>query len=164
MEKLLKSIFKKLDTKISQRNIESAEEGFHFRADTEIKLLGQMSLLVNKEVSALIELNATYDVDTYIKAEYWVEKKFEELLQEKNFFLDKDSKLIWMPKETKYLPFFKGKHLEVFIADPLYCLASKAVKAKEKNKQLIIQALFEYGEELEALIKKYDGDLDYFYE
>ncbi len=164
MKEILEKIFKQLDKEIIKRESEAREQGFNFRAETQIKLLGQMSLLVNESITTLIELNATRDVDSYIQSEYWVEKKFESLLKKEGLLLDKDRNLIWMPEETIFKTFFTGKYLTVLIPEPIYCLASKAIKAKEKNKQLIIFALLEYGDKLENLIKKYNGELEFFYE
>ena len=123
-----------------------------------------MSLLANEKVSAKIDLVATMDVDTFLKSEYWVIQELEKILKNYDLNLDRDSNLIWMPEESTYSLFYKGNYLTVYLVDPLYYLTSKAVKAKEKNKILILEALLEYGEDPATLIKKHGGDLEYFYE
>ena len=164
MKLRLKKIFKELDLKICERDEEAQREGFLFNPNFEIKILGQMSLIANVDVASKFDLIGTMDVDAYTKGTRWIEKEFDNLLKNEGLRLDSDSSLIWMPEESTYTEFIEGKYLKVFLVDPIYCLASKAIKAKEKNKVLIMEALVEYGEELEDLIKKYKGDLEYFYE
>lgn len=164
MRDLLDKIFIKLDKKVEKRYRDAISEGFLFDPHFNIKILGQMSLLANESVAVKFDLFATADVDAYIKGEHWTKKELELLLKKENLELDSDSNLIWVPDESKYLPLFTGKYITVEVIAPLYCLASKAVKAKEKNKGLIMEALLEYGKELEKLVEKHGGDLEYFYE
>ncbi len=164
MEKMVLNVLKELDQRVGDRNREADRDGFIFQPNFEIKILGQMSLLLNRDISAKIDLSATVDLDSYINGEVWIGKEFESLLKNNNVILDKDSDLIWMPQESTYTLFFEGDHVKSYLVDPIYCIASKAIKAKEKNRTLVIQALLEYGKPLEQLILKHGGNLEYFYE
>lgn len=162
MKKELESIFNKLDQWIVETKEQATNQGFRFNPACEFTILGQMGLLVDEEVVAKLNPIATMDLDAWVKTETMISSKFKELLKEANLVLDELSNEIWLPKETKYVDFFEGEYVKCKRALPLYLLVSKAVKAPGKNKILIQNALIEYGDELIKLIKKYDGDLDYF--
>ncbi len=155
-------IFENLDRAIEVENEERRESGTLLLPKTEIILLGQMSLLENPEVKAHITLFATYDVDAIVKGSHWIQRKFNELLKKEGLELDSLSHEIWIPPESTFTDIFSSNYLHCLRLDPLYALLSKAIKAKEKNKILIAQALDIYGDKLRSLIKKYHGNLDYF--
>lgn len=52
----LKKIFGELDQKIRQINVENRNAGILQISNTEVKLLGQMSLLANDDVSLILSL------------------------------------------------------------------------------------------------------------
>lgn len=54
------------------------------------------------------------------------------------------------------------KDLLVEVAEPIYVLTSKAVKAPEKNSILLKRALPIFGDKLEKLIVKYGGNPEVF--
>lgn len=155
-------ILKHLDHEIDQENQRRRKEGDFGLPRTEIKILGQMSLISNPEVSAQINLFSTFDVDALIEGHYWVKTEFEKLLKNNALELDPLSDEIWIPSESTFSEFFLSVRLICSRLDPVYALASKAIKAKEKNKLLIAQALDVYGDDLKKLIKKYGGDIRYF--
>ena len=160
----LDAIFAALAGEIAQENVTLREEGLTPLAHTEIRVMGQMSLLSNTEVQAQIRLIATVDVDATVRGEFWVQKKFEELLLKDGLELDPVASEIWLPAEATFTEMFSSNLLTCLRLDALYALVSKAIKAKEKNRILIRQALPIFGRELEDLIKKYGGDLVYFEE
>ncbi len=123
-----------------------------------------MSLLSNPLVQEQIRLFGTVDVDATVRGEYWIQKKFEELLLEEGLELDPVADEIWLPVEATFTTVFSETILTCLRLDPLGALTSKAIKAREKNRILIRQALPVYGAPLEGLIKKYGGDLTYFQE
>lgn len=47
----------------------------------------------------------------------------------------------WMPRETRYTVLFRGVHVTGQLAQPLFVLLSKALKAPTKNKALIVEYL-----------------------
>ncbi len=61
--------------------------------------------------------------------------------------------------------FFKGKWLKAYLAKPEYILLSKAMKAPEKNKALIVEYLAsEPPATFFNLVQKYKVNLDKFLE
>lgn len=155
-------ILKDLETHIVALNKERALESLRMVPLVEIVLLGQMSLLINPEINTSLNLVATRDVDALLKAEWSIKKRFLEILKHYGFEYDELSSEIWLPKETTFSTFYDSDYLVCKRIDPLYALVSKAVKAPEKNRILIRAALAKYGEELALLIRKYEGDLEYF--
>ncbi len=157
-------IFVRLEDAIADENVSLSGEGLALLGPTEIRVMGQMSLLSNPEVQAQIRLFATADVDATVRDEYWVQKKFAELLLEEGLELDPVANEIWLPEDATFTETFSGKLLTCLRLDPLYALVSKAIKAKEKNRLLVRQALSVFGNELSDLIEQYGGDLKYFEE
>jgi hypothetical protein len=122
----------------------------------------QYSLLVDEKISAVINLPYTVDVDILIKNEIDFKSKFKQQLKKYNLVYDEDSPLIWIAPESKFIKFFESNHIFCETIEPIYAILSKAIKAKEKNRVIVTQALKFYGEELFNLIQKYNGDIDYF--
>ena len=71
--------------------------------------------------------------------------------------------MIFIPEHSEFLPFLNLSMLEVVVIDPESALVSKAVKAPEKNIQLIRQAIAsdEFPKLVERIIKA-GGDLKKF--
>lgn len=107
----------------------------------EIKLLGQMSLMVNEQVAMLLALAATGDLDALLTMETEVKQALRSLLQTYGLIYDEDSHLIWIPPGSSFDTLFDFTHLVVRAIDPESALVSKAVEAPRKNKQLIREAL-----------------------
>jgi hypothetical protein len=96
------------------------------------------------------------DVDVYANYEYTVKKEFQRLLEKENKFLDEFSDEIWMPEETEYLDFFSGRNFNAYIAKEEYVLISKALKAPDKNKLLVMEYISKGADKLFwELAKKY---------
>jgi len=74
---------------------------------------------------------------------------------------DELSAEVWIPDEAEFITYYDSDDLSVCYLDPLSALTSKAVKAKEKNRPLIVKALKYYGKRLADKIREY-GDLDFF--
>jgi len=153
-----------LDEVIIERNHEMIRDGLPFNPTCKITVLGQISLLINNKLPATIHIAATADLDAIMNGDHWIKKRLESLVNNAGLYLEDDAHLIWIPPESTFTEYFRGRYVSCDVIDPLYCLLSKAIKAKEKNKLLIQQALIEFGDELESLIKKHHGHLDYFYE
>jgi hypothetical protein len=131
-----------------------------------VKLLGQISLLANEKVSAVLNLVGTVDLDAHLeKMEFPVKRKMLELLKDRNLVYDEDSEKIWIPPGSKFENFLKFDNLSVFRLDPESVLVSKAIKAKQKNKQLIQDAIAsEKFSNLIERIGKNGGKLSFFLE
>ena len=165
MRTKLKGIFQELDQRIDRLNTARRAEGLLVLAQAEVRLLGQMSLLANEKVSALLTLVATADLDALLTMDAVVKQMLTELLQKRGLVYDEDSYLIWIPQGASFEPLYKFKNLVVTLIDPESALVSKAVKAPAKNKQLIREAIAtgHFPGLLDRIIAA-DGKLDLFAE
>ena len=128
-----------------------------------MRLLGQMSLLVNKKVSTILSLAQTADRDAQLDMDSVVKKELTSILKKYGLIYDEDSKLIWIPPGAKFEILFDLKNVVVKSIDPESALVSKAVKAPEKNKQLIREAIASGKfKTLIARIEKNGGKLEFF--
>ena len=161
----LRAVFIELDRRIDELNRERRREGGFPLSKAEIQLLGQMSLLANQRVSALLSLAQTADLDALLKMEHLVKEVLKELLSKRGLLYDEDSYLIWIPDGARFEAVFNLKNVLVTAIDPESAHVSKAVKAPAKNKQLIREAIVS-GEfpRLVERIEKAGGDLEFFAE
>ena len=158
----IKEVFVELDNAIASENaLRDSMGGLELRNAT-IRILGQMSLLLNDSVSRQINLFATQDVDAHVLGESFVVHTFKKLLEDRGLEFDFLSTEIWLPSDATYIPVYEGDKLRCEILDPISALVSKAVKAPEKNRLLIRSALEIYGEDLAERIKKHGGDISVF--
>jgi hypothetical protein len=141
MRELLSHIFIELDQLVEAENLERDEMGSAFIPKALIKILGQTSLLAQPELTAALHLAQTGDLDAQLRADYFVKAKLKELLPKYGLVYDEDSPLIFIPKGSNFLPFSNLKNLEVVAIDPESALVSKAIKAPQKNLQLIREAI-----------------------
>jgi hypothetical protein len=160
--KELRDVFVELDQAIvSENEIRCSLGGMEIKNPT-IRVLGQMSLLLNDSVAARISLFSTQDVDAHVIGESFVTQTFKKLLEAKHLEFDFLSSEIWLPPDSTYITVYEGRNLKCEILDPISALTSKAVKAPEKNRLLIKSALEVYGEELARRITLHGGDLSIF--
>lgn len=154
---MLNGVFKNLDNWMTEEVKAALKDGLLPIKECEFKIVGQTALL---EAALNLNLAATADVDAYTNAQYVVKAKLNEMLKAVGLELDPLSDEIWMPRETKYIPFFKGDLVRASRADPVHVLVSKAHKAPAKNRILI--ASYIAGEppaEFFTLCKSYKVDL-----
>jgi hypothetical protein len=157
---MLKEVFEALDEWAKVTSREDINAGMMPLGKCLIQVIGQTALL---EAKLDIHLAATADVDVHQQIEYSFRKTFEELLKKFGKFLDPVGHEAWMPEETKYKNIFKGSHVEGAIALPEYVLISKALKAPQRNRDLIAEYLGGHPTDLfYQLAKKYDVPLEGF--
>lgn len=157
---MLLNVFRKLDNFIELENQNRRDDGLFLLPKCELKLVGQMALF---ERNLQLNLIATVDVGAYYKMDYIIKKKLETLLKDEGLIFDEFSNEIWMHKETEYDDFFIGQWFSVLIAKPEYILISKIIKAKSKNKNLIISYLATTPSDLFlSLVEKYKISLEEF--
>ncbi len=163
-DKIFNNLERAIEIENQARRFDDFEEN-ELIVKTEIRIMGQMSLLTNDAVQAQIKLVGTLDVDAAVDGGYygWVGKKFDELLRAQNLELDQYADEIWLPEGASFDQVFSSKHLSCLRLNHLDALVSKAVKAKVKNKPLIQQALIAYPE-LRDILRANDVDLAYFEE
>lgn len=156
----LEKVFMELNAWIAEKNQDLSEEGVRTLPRCRIRVLGQTALL---EAETDLPLAATKDVDVYADYEHALQVKFEELLRARGKLLDPLGHEAWMPKETKYLTIFNGSYVTGQIANPEYVLLSKALKAPEKNRALMVEYLArDPSEVFLQLAEKYQLDLEQF--
>lgn len=157
---MLYKIFEELDHKILTTNQELRAEGALEIPHFFIKVLGQTALI---EASIELNLFATVDVDAYANFNWLAKSLFSEVLSKYGLFYDELSSEIWMPKETEYLSYFKGKSFESYLARAEYILLSKLLKAPEKNRILLLEYLAKGASDLFLnLCAQYQVDLEDF--
>lgn len=127
-----------------------------------VTVLGQQGLLVRSDSLPNLKLLATTDFDGLLRGEVPTEDIFKACLREAGLTYDEQSEYIWLPDETSDEELYDSKTIRVTSPQPVYLIVSKAVKAPEKNKQLVIDSISEFGESLIELLEKYGADIDYF--
>src|SRR6185437_12244047 len=93
----LKELFVELDGAIGNMNIERAQKGIRTVSRAKVQLLGQVSLLANEKVSALLSLAQTGDLDAFLRMDHAVKTELKKLLPKFGLIYDEDSTLIWIP-------------------------------------------------------------------
>jgi hypothetical protein len=166
MKEKLEKILAQLDEWIEKENERRKAEEDYLLSKVIIEILGQYSLIMHPDVK--LTLFGTGDLDAHIKSlsvsggVHEIKKKLEQLLEAEQLELESDDHLIWVPPESTFTRIMETPRLKCDVLDPLYTLCSKAIKAPEKNKILIRDALKEYGKPLKDLILKYGGNDEYF--
>src|SRR3990167_219069 len=157
---MLVEVCEKLEAWLTEQATERDADGILPLGGAEIFVYGQTALI---EAKLKLHLAQTMDVDAKVKANALVKEAFGKILKEYGRELDPDSHLVSMPQETQYDPFFRGRHLRVFLAKPEYVILSKAKFAPEKNRALVQEFLEKQAtEEFLELAKNYDVDLEKF--
>jgi len=141
MLKLLSNVFSHLDECTDQENRKRFVSGAPLISEAEITVLGQTSLLAQPELTIDLELAQTGDLDAKLRCDYFIKSKLKEILPEYGLIYDEDSELIFIPEGSEFNKLGHYKNLSVKVIDPESALVSKAVKAPEKNKQLIRAAI-----------------------
>lgn len=153
---------REVECKLEEENISANVESRPRVRPTELRIVGQMSLLLNPKVNSRLRLFATRDVDALILGERSVRTLLKMALKERNFAFDDLSTEIWIPDGATSEVLRTHDLLVCSVLDPISALVSKAVKAKEKNRILIRNALVTFGEELRTKLISHNVDLEYF--
>ncbi len=159
--KLINDVIKEFEAGIEAQRRELGDEG-SLLEKVKIQILGQMSLLMNPEVNSRIPLLGTQDVDALLKGRWGQTKIFRDVLNSKGLTFDELSSEVWLPKEAEFIEYYDSPFVNVSYLDPISALTSKAIKAAEKNKSLISDALKIYGDKLATKITSYGGDVSFF--
>lgn len=156
MSKILIDIISSLERLIETTNFERSKDNLPGIQKIEIKILGQFSLIADPEASAKLPLVATRDFDALVKGDWNARTLLKIALAEFSLEYDDLSKEIWLPDEAKFIEIHDTNTLKVSYLRPLDALTSKAVKAPEKNRNLILKSLEVYPE-LKIRIQKYES-------
>lgn len=158
----MRKIISDLELKLQGANAERAADSLPPLSKVHLKVLGQMALFADEEASNRLSLVATKDLDAIIDGDWTARTYLKEALRENGLVYDDLSKEIWIPPEATFEVYHDSSLLKVSVLSPLYVILSKAVKAPEKNKQLITEAISLWGEELIELIQKHGQDINIF--
>ncbi len=150
------------EIRLQRANTERASDGLPPLSKVHLKVLGQMALMANIEASSKLHLVATKDLDAIIEGDWTARTLLKNVLQENGMVYDELSSEVWIPPEATFEVMHDSSVLKVSLLSPLFVLASKAVKAPQKNKQLITQAIEIWGEELIDLISEHGQDIRIF--
>ena len=165
MKKLMNKIFKELNQAVEIENRQRIKDGTLAIPKSEVILFGQMSLMLNESVATILNLIQTGDMDAELQMDYFTKNKLMELLEANGLVYDEESHLIWIPENAKAIDLFKFKNIEVKLIDAESILVSKAVRAPQKNRQLIRQAIAsgKFPDLVDRIIEN-KGNLDFFLE
>jgi hypothetical protein len=141
MKKLMEKIFTDLNQAVELENPQRLKEGTLTISKSEVLIFGQMSLMLNESVAAILNLIQTGDLDAELRMDYFTKNKLLDLLKVNGLVYDEDSHLVWIPDDAEVIDLFKLKNIEVKLIDAESALVSKAIHAPQKNKQLIRQAI-----------------------
>jgi hypothetical protein len=157
---MFQEIGQKLDDWVAAGNAQARGGGWTQLRPCTIKVLGQMALM---EAGMKLALAATKDVDVYADYDHSVEKEFARLLASAGYELDPVGHEVWMPRETRYTQCFKGRFVQILLAEPEAVLLSKALKAPAKNGPLLVEYLATgASDRFLDLAGKYHLDLEQF--
>ncbi len=157
---VLRQVARQLDDWVAQRNREARAQRLLITRPCKVRVLGQTALM---EAGVQLTLAATRDVDVTADYESAVEAEFRRLLQKQGRELDALGHDIWMPKETRYSELYSGRWVTVLLADAESVLLSKAHKAPDKNRSLIVEYLASgASRRFLDLAEKYDVNLEQF--
>lgn len=159
MLKLLKGIIENFENEVQKLN---ADRRIGPLRKLKVTILGQQGLLIRQDSLIGLQLLATTDFDGLLQGEPPLEDIFKRLLREEGLTYDEQSHYIWLPEETKSEIIYDSDLIEVKSPFPIYLIVSKAAKAPEKNKQLVIDAINEFGDPLISLLEKYEVNINYF--
>lgn len=137
----LEELFTELNVRVEKIDLERRGEGLLPVPRAKVQLLGQMSPLANDKVSPILSLAQTGDLDAFLVMDHIVKVELGKILKKHGLIYDEDSSLIWIPPGAQFESLFDLDHVVVESIDPESALVSKAIKAPEKNKQLIREAI-----------------------
>ncbi len=126
-----------------------------------IKILGQVALQVYPGVSDALHLVRTRDFDALLEGDWSIRSIIRECIAELGLMYDELSREIWIPPHAKFEVFYESLLLKIEVLEPIAVLTSKAVKAPEKNKFLLQQAIAHYGEKLVTQIEFHGGNIKF---
>lgn len=149
-----------LDQKITDENQERGLDGLPPLPFLEITVLGQFALFLHPDLSEKLHLQATVDFDAWVTPSWLSRRIFHESIAQLGLHYDSLSHEIWIPQDASRRTLYESELLKIETFDPLDILVSKAVKAANKNRYLLIHALSHFGEPLIARLRSYKVDIE----
>jgi len=131
----MQPLFEKWDQELWKKLQEDRQLGeLSPKRNFELKIVGQIALLL---ADLPMEVAATRDIDILHHIPYSQMKGLEKMFLDVGLVLERDQGLIWMPDDTVYHPLFSGKLAQVYYADALDVMTSKAKYKRSKDKILL---------------------------
>lgn len=163
MLKELETIFSHFERELAVANKERDAMGSTRLGFCEITLLGQFSLLASDDKNlSKVNIRRTDDLDALLSGDQGTAWLFRKSVKECGLEFDDLSGEIWIPDNSTFIKIRENVTYRLLALDPLSALVSKAVKAPEKNKILIREALQAFGLVLEDRLREYNVDLNFF--
>lgn len=134
LTKALRQVFQELNDYIADYNARCFEEGALRIEKQTLKIVGQTALFL---ADLPFPITATTDLDIVVTMPYGVQKKLRELLQKIGIVLDPDGRLVWMPENTVYHPYFESQWVEARYADPEAVMLSKYKFNRADDRKLL---------------------------
>lgn len=165
MNNVLQRIIAEYESEIGKlEGIRSTGDGYETYPQLSVTLLGQFSLIVQTEFASKVTLVATQDLDAWLKGNSVPRDIFKVAVLRHGLRYDEQSDLIWMPpNQSERRLLYESETIKVEAFDPLLVIVSKAIKAPEKNRQLVLEAIGIFKEELIEEIVRYGGDPEAFF-
>lgn len=158
MNKELERLLTRLRQRIHALNRDRLQDGLPPLARLTVKLLGQFALRVHPVASKQLHLTQTMDVDALVESDASGLSVLKEELYELGLQYDELSSEIWIPPGSAFEILVDEPEIEIAVLEPIAVLTSKALKAPEKNRALIIEGLAVFGHRLAEAIIRHGGN------
>jgi len=162
MLSILQDLVQKIEAAIDGANTERALDGQPEFRQVVIRLLGQFGLLVHPHASLALKPVATRDIDALLSGDQPALWLVRAVINQSGYAYDDLSREIWLPTEAQFETLYESRVVKVEVVAPVFNLLSKAKKAPERNRNLIVKGLAVYGAELMHLLTAHGVDIDYF--
>jgi hypothetical protein len=159
---LLAKLISALEEEIDLLNIERQIDDLLRLKKIHLKILGQSALLLNKEILDKWIITQTRDFDAIIEGDWTNRSLIKRALNKVGLVYDDLSKEVWIPPNSTFVSLYESNQIKLEALDPFFVLLSKAVKAPDKNQELISQALVFYGSRLANAITLAGGKIENF--
>ncbi len=160
MKDIIQNLIQDLEAFYHDANKELEEDGSPPLKPLEVRILGQFSLILNKEVFEELQPGATVDVDALLSGDSMLKLELKRRLRKYGLEYDELSEEIWIPKGATYSEYYSSEALTILIIAPFITLTAKAKFAVTKNKQLLIRAIAIYEDKLLGIFKEHDVDIE----
>jgi hypothetical protein len=159
MDPLLQRILLSFESRVREYN-KTRYEGP--APQLQVTVLGQQGLLIRRESLPALTLLATTDFDALLNGQPPLGDIFKRCIRDEGLSYDEQSIYIWLPEETQYEALYESDFISVKSPQPIYLILSKARYAPEKNRQLVAEAIVQFGETLLELMDKHGVDAEFF--
>jgi len=162
MNALLSTFITQIESAIRLANQERAADGVSPFGQVRIRLLGQFGLLVHPQAAAALRPAATRDVDALVEGDWSTRWIVRTAINLSGYVYDDLSSENWIPAQARFELLSESAELRVEVLAPIFNLLSKAVKAPERNRNLIVEGIAVYGDEFVHLLQTHGADIEYF--